>query len=92
MVSVCLGELGITSFDYLYTMTMTEFNLRFFAYNRQQQGEWLKISELSRHIIWGDVDKNKKNLEKIRLNYVNKEKPTLNEKQIDLFRKALKNE
>ena len=71
-------------------MTMTEFNLRYFAYNRMQEQEWIKISELSRHIIWGDVDKNKKQLEKVRQSYVKGvQKPKLNDFAKELFKKAV---
>tara|TARA_R110000803_G_scaffold23069_5_gene56872 strand:+ start:4613 stop:4906 length:294 start_codon:yes stop_codon:yes gene_type:complete len=64
-VSFCLGEFGL-SFDYLYTMTMAEFNIRYFALNRIEEKNDLRTREISYSSLTGShldpkkLPKNKK--------------------------------
>ena len=43
-----MGELGISSLDYVYDMTWAEFQIRLFAFNRMEKNNWLKLRE----ILW----------------------------------------
>ena len=45
-MSICLGELGITSYDYLYKMTMAEFNIRLFAFKRMSRDKEMLFREV----------------------------------------------
>ena len=64
-MSFCLGEFGL-SFDYLYTMTMAEFNIRYFALNRIEEKKDLRTREISYSSLTGShldpkkLPKNKK--------------------------------
>lgn len=51
MISFALGELGIKDYDYLYEMTMSEFNIRFFSYIRQQKERQF----LFREVAWASL-------------------------------------
>ena len=44
-MSFCLGEFNL-SLDYLYTMTMAEFNVRYFALNRIEEKKDLRCREI----------------------------------------------
>jgi len=41
-----LGELKVSSLDAVYDMTWSEFQIRLFAYKRQDLYEWQKLREL----------------------------------------------
>ena len=47
MISVCLGELGINSYEYLYTMTMAEFNIRLFSFKRLKRDNEILFREVA---------------------------------------------
>jgi len=88
-----LGELGISSYDYLYTMTMSEFNIRFFSYKRLQRIEKEKIFEINRIIIGSSLAEKKAKTElfnstkKVLIGKT--AKPKINEFQREIMRKAV---
>lgn len=88
-MSFVLGELKCTYSEY-FNMTWAEFQIRLFSFKRVQNSEWGKISEIARHIIWSDIPKNKKSLDKVRKGYTekNKSNSTLNEAQRNAILKA----
>jgi len=42
-----LGELGIPTLEDVYDMTLAEFELRSYAYRREQQWDWAKFRSVS---------------------------------------------
>lgn len=80
------------SYDYLFTMTMSEFNIRFFAYKRLQDIENAKIFEINRVTIGSSLADKKAKTElfnttrNVLIGGVNK--PKITQGQIDAYRKA----
>ena len=52
MISFALGELNC-SLQYLYTMTMAEFNIRLFSFNRQAERQDMLFREVSYYSMIG---------------------------------------
>lgn len=46
MIAFSLGELKCPDLDFVYAMTWAEFQIRLFAYKRQDLYEWQKLREL----------------------------------------------
>lgn len=46
MISFALGELKVSSLEAVYDMTWAEFQIRLFAYKRQDLYDWQKLREL----------------------------------------------
>lgn len=46
MIAFALGELKCPDLDFVYDMTWAEFQIRLFAYKRQDLYEWKKLREI----------------------------------------------
>jgi len=92
VVAVALGDLNVPSYDYLYTMTMSEFNIRFFSYYNKEKRDWEKIYELSKNIIGSSMmDSKSKNkvITDLRKAYIGSGKQvTITDFQKEVMRKA----
>ena len=64
---MCLGELGL-SLDYLYSMTMAEFNIRLFAFTRMTKNREKLFREVAFASLIGS-HQNAKKLPKNRESY-----------------------
>lgn len=74
-------------------MTMSEFNIRFFAYKRLEQIERNKVFELNRIIIGSSLtDKKVKTdlFNSTKKVLIGVSKPKINERALDVFRKQVK--
>lgn len=73
-------------------MTMSEFNIRFFAYYNKEKRDWEKIYELSKNVIGSsmmDSNSKKKVIADLRKLYIGTPQTTVTDFQKEIMRKAM---